>query len=105
MRLKELQTTDAGAASAIREAAALRINGHDKDSKRVSPCDIPLYIVANKYDCFKSQSSADRRCLMQVRTDRKEICFLLYCIPFSWIIFFRFSLRSTFLFIAAIKLY
>ena len=68
MRLKELQSTDAGAAAAIRKAAVLRTNEHDKDSKRISPCDISLYIVANKYDCFKSQSSADRRCLMQVRT-------------------------------------
>ena len=70
MRLKELQSTNSAAAAAIRELAVIRTSEHDKDSKRISPCDIPLYIVANKYDCFKSQSSADRRCLMQVHTKK-----------------------------------
>jgi Dynein light intermediate chain (DLIC) len=65
-RLRDLQSTDAGAAGALREAATLRIKDHDKDAKRLSPIEISLYIVANKYDIFKAQSSADRRCLMQV---------------------------------------
>ena len=67
-RLKDLQSTDAGAAAALRDAAAMRIKDHDKDAKRLSPIEISLYIVANKYDIFKAQSSADRRCLMQVST-------------------------------------
>jgi hypothetical protein len=67
-RLKDLQSTDAGAAAALRDAAAMRIKDHDKDAKRLSPVEISLYIVANKYDIFKAQSSADRRCLMQVST-------------------------------------
>jgi Dynein light intermediate chain (DLIC) len=66
LRLKELQATNSIAAAALKEAASLRCKGHDKDSKRLSPLEVSLYIVANKYDAFKSQSSADRRCLMQV---------------------------------------
>ena len=66
LRLRELQSTDAGAAKVIREAATSATKDHEKDASRVKPIEISLFIVANKYDVFKSQSSADRRCLMQV---------------------------------------
>ena len=66
MRLRELQSTDAGAAKVIREAATALAKDHEKDAGRLKPMEFSLYIVANKYDIFKSQSSADRRCLMQV---------------------------------------
>lgn len=36
------------------------------DIARVRPCEVPLYIVGNKYDTFKSAPSADRRTLLQV---------------------------------------
>lgn len=69
LRLKELQSTDSTAANALKDAATSRCKSHDKDSRRMSPMEISLYIVANKYDAFKTQSSADRRCLMQVLID------------------------------------
>lgn len=66
LRLKELQSTNSTAANALKDAATSRCKNHDKDSKKINPLEISLYIVANKYDVFKTQSSADRRGLMQV---------------------------------------
>jgi hypothetical protein len=64
-RLKDLQSTDAPAARAFREAAGSSFREHT-DSSRLKVFEVPLYIVANKYDVFKAQGSADRRSLMQV---------------------------------------
>ena len=66
LRLRDLQSTDAGAAKALREAATVLCKDHESDANRIKPYEVSLYIVANKYDAFNSQSSADRRCLMQV---------------------------------------
>ena len=73
-RLRELQSTDSSAAKAIRQSGAQIASNHERDSNRMKSSEISLFIVANKYDIFKSQSSADRRCLMQV-----YYCIVLYC--------------------------
>ena len=65
-RVKDLASTDSGAAAALRETANAPYRTHSKDSSRVRPCEVSLYIVANKYDKFRDQSLSDRRCLMQV---------------------------------------
>ena len=38
---------------------------HTKDSNRARPCEIPIYIVLNKYDVFKTTQANDKRALYQ----------------------------------------
>lgn len=39
---------------------------HTKDSNRARPCEIPIYIVLNKYDLFKTTPAQDKRAIYQV---------------------------------------
>ena len=39
---------------------------HPKDSSRARPCEIPIYIVLNKYDLFKITPTTDKRAVYQV---------------------------------------
>jgi len=68
-RVAELAASADGAASAaaaaLRDSSSALFTGH-ADSSRVRPCEIPIYIIANKLDAFRSVPSADRRALMQV---------------------------------------
>ena len=65
-RLREMQSFDAIAATAYKESILSSFKNEEIDFLRLKPLEISLYIVANKYDQFKTQSSADRRLLMQV---------------------------------------
>ena len=54
LRLRDLQSTDKPAADKVKETAEKKYRGHaGADDKRVRPCEVPLYIVANKYDKFR----------------------------------------------------
>jgi hypothetical protein len=54
LRLRDLQSTDKPAADKLKETAEKKYRGHaGADDKRVRPCEVPLYIVANKYDKFR----------------------------------------------------
>ena len=65
-RIRDLQSTDSNAAMSLRETAMASYRNHESDSSRVRPFEVSLYIVANKYDKFREQPQADRRCLMQI---------------------------------------
>jgi GTPase SAR1 family protein len=38
---------------------------HPKDSNRTRPCEVPIYIVLNKYDLFKTTPATDKRAVYQ----------------------------------------
>ena len=65
-RIKELASADNTAAQDIRNAA-MQPYAENSDAARVRPCEIPLFIVATKWDALKSKSmtSADRKAIMQ----------------------------------------
>ena len=65
-RIRDLQSTDSNAALSLRETAMAAYRNNESDSSRVRPFEVSLYIVANKYDKFREQPQADRRCLMQI---------------------------------------
>jgi len=68
-RLKALAESgpEGAAATATLKDTALQAYGSEHpDQARVRPCEIPLVILGNKYDSFKSVASADRRLLLQV---------------------------------------
>ena len=53
-----------GEAEGEAEGKAEEEVGHE-DLGRVRPCEVPIIIVGNKYDQFRTRPSADRRALMQ----------------------------------------
>lgn len=59
-RAAELQATNVNQLTEIRNNVTAVYRTH-VDTKRVRPTEVPLYIVANKFDTFKNLSSADRR--------------------------------------------
>lgn len=64
--LSESGPEGAAAAAALKDAAIQSYGSTHVDSTRVRPCEVPLVILGNKYDTFKSVASADRRTLLQV---------------------------------------
>jgi uncharacterized protein YqfA (UPF0365 family) len=64
-RAAELQATNVNELTEIRNKVTAMYAKH-VDSKRVRPTEVPLYIIANKYDTTRSLSSADRRSVSQV---------------------------------------
>ena len=65
-RIGDLQSTNATAATAMKENAVAQYRelAPEPDAARARPCEIPLYVVANKYDTFKN--NPNRRTLMQI---------------------------------------
>lgn len=64
--VSELQATNVNLLTDIREKLNLPYKGH-VDINRIRPIDVPLCIVANKHDLFKSTvSSSQRRAMIQV---------------------------------------
>lgn len=66
-RIDELKSTNRSAVTMMKDAAA-EAYAENSDRVKVRPCEIPLYIVANKWDTLKSKnvSLADRRSIFQV---------------------------------------
>lgn len=61
-RVKELGSE---VSAQMRDAARAAFVGH-VDERCVSPIDVPLYILCNKYDIFKDFKSVDKRAALQV---------------------------------------
>ena len=36
------------------------------DENKVNPCEIPIYIIANKYDIFKTMTNIDKKFILQI---------------------------------------
>jgi len=64
-RVGELKATNSSAVAGFREKAMGPFREHPKDSARVRPCEVPLYIVANKFDSFRALGAAERRQALQ----------------------------------------
>lgn len=64
-RVAELQATNVIQLNEMRDKLAAAYKGNP-DEARVRPLDVPVCIVANKHDLFKSLPSADRRAVIQV---------------------------------------
>lgn len=64
-RVAELQATNVLQLNEMRDKLAAPYKGNP-DEGRVRPLDVPVCIVANKHDLFKSLPSADRRAIIQV---------------------------------------
>jgi len=66
MRIKEMALADNAAAQEMREAA-MKPYAENIDAARVRPCEIPIFIVATKWDTLKSKSVtiAERKAIMQ----------------------------------------
>jgi dynein light intermediate chain 2 len=64
-RVAALQATNVNRLVEMREKLTLPYKGHPYEN-RVRPLDVPVCIVANKHDTFKSLSSSDRRAVIQI---------------------------------------
>ncbi len=64
-RAAELQASNVNELTAIRNNVTAMYRTH-VDTKRVRPTEVPIYIVANKFDAFKNYSSADRRSIYTI---------------------------------------
>ena len=65
-RMSELKATGTGEVAAKMKAVAKSRYGEEHDDlKNVRPCEVPIVIVGNKFDLFRSKASADRRALLQ----------------------------------------
>lgn len=64
-RVAALQATNVNRLTEMREKLAAPYKEHP-DANRVRPLDVPVCIVANKHDAFKSLPSADRRAVVQI---------------------------------------
>lgn len=62
-KLTELKSSNPNLLQAIR--AKSDTSEEHKDKSRVKPCEVPLYIVCNKYDAFKERNMAERRAIIQ----------------------------------------
>lgn len=65
-RMQELQTINPSTAQALKETAARPYKEPHVDAGKVKPCELPLFIFANKYDTVKALPTADRRSLFQL---------------------------------------
>jgi GTPase SAR1 family protein len=65
-RLKELKVLNPSEAEAMRERAISQYEDNTNDRARAKPCEVPIVIIATKYDVFKSRSISERRAIMQV---------------------------------------
>jgi hypothetical protein len=63
-RTAELQSSNIHALTDLRERAAAAFKGH-ADANRTRPTDLPIVIVANKYDTFRNISQQERRSIIQ----------------------------------------
>lgn len=65
-RMSELKTLGTGeVAGKMKVVAKARYGEEHEDLKSVRPCEVPMVIVGNKFDAFRSKPSADRRALIQ----------------------------------------
>eukprot|EP01032_Pedospumella_encystans_P012069 gene12069-13987_t len=64
-RAAALQATNVNRLNELRDKLSAPYKEHP-DANRVRPLDVPVCIVANKHDTFKSLSSSDRRAVIQV---------------------------------------
>ena len=64
-RVAALQATNVNRLNDLRDKLTAPYKDHP-DANRVRPLDVPVCIVANKHDTFKSLSSSDRRAVVQV---------------------------------------
>ena len=64
-KISELKAIDSDLAASMKAEAKKRYGEEHEDGPRVRPCEIPLIIVGNKFDQFRSRPSAERRALMQ----------------------------------------
>jgi len=64
-RITELKVINPALVAQLKEQSSLPYTD-SRDINRVKPCEIPLFIVANKYDALKSLSSVEKRLIWQV---------------------------------------
>lgn len=64
-RAAELQASNVNELNAIRESIAQSVKGHP-DAARLRYLDVPIVLVATKFDVFKSLPIADRRAVVNV---------------------------------------
>lgn len=64
-RVAELQATNVTVLNQIRENIANSYKGHP-DAGRLRPLDVPVVLVANKHDLFRSLQASDRRLVINV---------------------------------------
>jgi dynein light intermediate chain 2 len=64
-KMGEIKSTNVELASKMKESAKKRYGEEHEDNTRVRPCEVPIIIVANKFDTFRAKPSADRRAMMQ----------------------------------------
>lgn len=64
-RVAALQATNVNRLTEMREKLSAPYKEHP-DANRVRPLDVPVCIVGNKHDAFKSLSSSDRRAVVQI---------------------------------------
>ena len=65
-RLAELKVNNPTEVSSLRERAYSQYEENLNDRTRVKPCEVPIVIIANKYDILKTKSVSERRSVMQV---------------------------------------
>lgn len=65
-RLSELSATQGNDAVTALAEASLKPYKENLDLNKINPCEIPLFLVANKFDALKSLSLSDRRLVLQL---------------------------------------
>jgi len=63
-KLSQLKSSNPNLLTTLRAACA-ETYSTNSDKNRVKPCEVPIYIVCNKYDLFKEKTVAERRALIQ----------------------------------------
>ena len=63
-RITELKVINPALVTELKEQSLLPYTDN-RDISRVRPCEIPLFIVANKYDALKSLSSVEKKVIWQ----------------------------------------
>lgn len=64
-RVADLQASNVNALNELRSRLSEVLKGHP-DATKMRPIEVPIFIVANKFDAFKNLPSSDRRAIMQV---------------------------------------
>ncbi len=64
-RITELKVINPALVTQLKEQSLLSYTDN-RDISKVKPCEIPLFIVANKYDALKSLSSVEKRLIWQI---------------------------------------
>eukprot|EP01041_Mallomonas_annulata_P011767 gene11767-24667_t len=63
-KLKELKSNNPNVFSTLKARIETTYQEH-VDKTRVRPCEVPIYIICNKYDKFKDKSVTERRAIIQ----------------------------------------